>query len=114
MTQFLDVNSALSLCCILKCWKLTKISYFHGDPHQPSIHRHDGPSFPLKNGHLWHHWGMFLMTITGKLPGLFIWTILYSNIAGRTKKFVTSAVLFIAYCTGNTIGAQVFMALRLC
>jgi MFS transporter, ACS family, allantoate permease len=67
-------------------------------------------AFLPKNGHLWLRWGMFLMTVTGNLPGLLIWTILPSNIAGRTKKSVTSAVLFIAYCTGNAIGAQVFQA----
>lgn len=67
-------------------------------------------AFLPKNGHLWLRWGMFLMTVTGNLPGLLIWTILPSNIAGRTKKSVTSAILFIAYCTGNAIGAQVFQA----
>jgi ACS family allantoate permease-like MFS transporter len=50
------------------------------------------------------------MTVTGNLPGLLIWTILPSNVAGRTKKSVTATVLFIAYCTGNAMGAQVFQA----
>lgn len=48
--------------------------------------------------------------MTGNLPGLLIWTILPSNVAGRTKKSVTATVLFIAYCTGNAIGAQLFQA----
>lgn len=39
-----------------------------------------------------------------------IWTLVPSNIAGRTKKSVASTVLFIAYCAGNSIGAQVFRA----
>ncbi|UKZ47994.1 hypothetical protein TrVGV298_002230 [Trichoderma virens] len=63
-----------------------------------------------KEGMLWTRWGLYLMTATGRLPGLLIWTLLPSNIAGRTKKSVTSAVIFIAYCTGNAIGAQVFRA----
>lgn len=33
-----------------------------------------------------------------------------SNVAGRTKKTVTATVLFIAYCVGNAIGAQMFVA----
>jgi hypothetical protein len=50
------------------------------------------------------------MTVTGNLPGLMIWTLLPSNVAGRTKKSVTGTVMFIAYCTGNSIGAQTFQA----
>lgn len=38
-----------------------------------------------------------------------IWTFLPSNVAGRTKKTVTSTVVFIAYCIGNAIGAQMFV-----
>ncbi len=41
---------------------------------------------------------------------LVIWTLVPSNVAGRTKKSVTSTVLFIAYCVGNSVGAQVFQA----
>ncbi|RDW84269.1 hypothetical protein BP6252_01859 [Coleophoma cylindrospora] len=63
-----------------------------------------------KNGYLWLRWGMYLMTVTGDLPGLLIWTMLPSNVAGRTKKSVTATVLFVAYCTGNAVGAQVFQA----
>lgn len=37
-----------------------------------------------------------------------MWTLLPSNVAGRTKKSVTSTILLIAYCAGNCIGAQVF------
>jgi MFS transporter, ACS family, allantoate permease len=36
--------------------------------------------------------------------------MLPSNVAGRTKKSVTAIVLFIAYCTGNASGAQVFQS----
>ena len=50
------------------------------------------------------------MTVTGNLPGLMIWTMLPSNVAGRTKKSVCSTTLFVAYCTGNSIGAQLFQA----
>ncbi|KAF9878393.1 hypothetical protein CkaCkLH20_03885 [Colletotrichum karsti] len=63
-----------------------------------------------KSGYLWVRWGLYLMTVTGNLPGLLIWTMLPSNVAGRTKKSVTATVLFVSYCTGNAIGAQVFQA----
>lgn len=63
-----------------------------------------------KDGLLWTRWGLYLMTVTGRLPGLMIWTLLPSNVAGRTKKSVTGAVIFIAYCIGNAIGAQTFRA----
>lgn len=39
-----------------------------------------------------------------------IWTFLPSNVAGRTKKTVTATILFIAYCIGNAVGAQMFVA----
>ena len=62
------------------------------------------------DGYLWTRWGMYLITIIGNVAGPLIWTLLPSNVAGRTKKSVTGTVLFIAYCTGNCIGAQVFQA----
>lgn len=39
-----------------------------------------------------------------------IWTFLPSNVAGRTKKTVTATVLFVSYCVGNAVGAQMFVA----
>ncbi|KII84837.1 hypothetical protein PLICRDRAFT_167211 [Plicaturopsis crispa FD-325 SS-3] len=65
---------------------------------------------PAGTHYRWIKWGMFLMTVTGNLPGLLIWTFLPSNVAGRTKKSVTATVLFVAYCAGNAIGAQIFQA----
>ncbi|KAL6400859.1 major facilitator superfamily transporter [Ilyonectria robusta] len=58
----------------------------------------------------WTRWGMYMMQVFGTLPGLMIWTFLPSNVAGRTKKTVTATVLFIAYCVGNAVGAQMFVA----
>lgn len=57
---------------------------------------------------LWTRWGLYLMTTTGSLPGLLMWTMLPSNVAGRTKKTVTATLLFIGYCAGNATGAQLF------
>ncbi|KAJ0332860.1 hypothetical protein COL5a_001587 [Colletotrichum fioriniae] len=58
----------------------------------------------------WTRWGMYILQVFGSLPGLMIWTFLPSNVAGRTKKTVTSTVLFVAYCVGNAVGAQMFVA----
>lgn len=75
----------------------------------------------------WTRWGMYILQVFGTLPGLskllylrrvkflandfaVIWTFLPSNVAGRTKKTVTATVLFISYCIGNAIGAQMFVA----
>ncbi|KAL4769412.1 hypothetical protein BDW60DRAFT_218992 [Aspergillus nidulans var. acristatus] len=57
----------------------------------------------------WTRWGMYIMQVFGTLPGLMIWTFLPSNVAGRTKKTVISTVLFIAYCVGNAVGAQMMI-----
>ena len=37
-------------------------------------------------------------------------SVVTSNIAGFSKKSVTSALLFIAYCVGNMVGPQFFLA----
>ncbi|KAL8276929.1 hypothetical protein RQP46_010657 [Phenoliferia psychrophenolica] len=36
------------------------------------------------------------------------WSLIPSNIAGRTKKSAVSAITLIAYCAGNAAGAQAF------
>lgn len=35
-------------------------------------------------------------------------SIITSNVAGFTKKSVTSAMLFVGYCVGNIVGPQMF------
>ncbi|KAH8895550.1 MFS general substrate transporter [Thozetella sp. PMI_491] len=62
------------------------------------------------DGMLWTRWFLYILQVFGTLPGLMIWTFLPSNVAGRTKKTVTATVLFIAYCVGNAVGAQMFVA----
>ncbi|KAL2210225.1 MFS general substrate transporter [Sarocladium strictum] len=57
----------------------------------------------------WTRWAMYIMQVFGTLSGLMIWTFLPSNVAGRTKKTVTATVLFVAYCVGNAVGAQMFV-----
>lgn len=36
-------------------------------------------------------------------------SIISSNVAGFTKRSVTSALLFVAYCVGNIVGPQLFL-----
>ncbi|KAF2163746.1 hypothetical protein M409DRAFT_37199 [Zasmidium cellare ATCC 36951] len=61
-----------------------------------------------KDSMLWTRWGLYLMTTCGTLPGLLMWTMLPSNVAGRTKKSITATGLFMGYCAGNATGAQLF------
>ncbi len=59
--------------------------------------------------------------IGGRLGGVFIFaayasgfplslSIIASDVGGYTKKTVVSAIIFLAYCTGNISGPQVFYA----
>ena len=41
--------------------------------------------------------------------GLFLaWTLIPSNVAGRTKRTLTSFSTFVGYCVGNMVGSQIF------
>lgn len=43
--------------------------------------------------------------------GLFLaWTLIPSNVAGRTKRTLTSSFTFVGYCVGNMVGSQIFKA----
>ncbi|THV00272.1 MFS general substrate transporter [Dendrothele bispora CBS 962.96] len=63
---------------------------------------------PSSTSFRWIKFGMYLMTVTANVNGLFLWLFLPSNVAGRTKKSVVSSILFVAYCTGNAAGSQFF------
>ncbi|KAJ6513057.1 MFS general substrate transporter [Mycena sanguinolenta] len=65
---------------------------------------------PTTHKNLWPKWGAYFITVTSTICGALVWSMLSTNIAGRTKKSVISVVLFIAYCFGNAVGAQVFQA----
>ncbi|KAF7336770.1 MFS general substrate transporter [Mycena venus] len=65
---------------------------------------------PTTKHNLWPKWGAFFITTTGQICGALVWSMLSTNVAGRTKKSVISIVIFIAYCFGNAVGAQVFQA----
>ncbi|KAK8152485.1 major facilitator superfamily domain-containing protein [Phyllosticta citrichinensis] len=56
----------------------------------------------------WIKWGMYLMTMPFVLALFLGWTLISSNVAGRTKKTIISSATFIGYCTGNMCGSQIF------
>lgn len=58
----------------------------------------------------WTKWGCYFITVPFVL-GLFLaWTLIPSNIAGRTKRTMTSSFTFVGYCVGNMVGSQIFKA----
>ncbi|KAJ7678988.1 MFS general substrate transporter [Mycena polygramma] len=65
---------------------------------------------PTTEKNLWPKWGAYLITVTCQICGALFWSMLSTNVAGRTKKSVVSMVLFTAYCFGNAVGGQIFQA----
>ncbi|EKD18366.1 uncharacterized protein L3040_006759 [Drepanopeziza brunnea f. sp. 'multigermtubi'] len=56
----------------------------------------------------WTKWGLFLMTVPTVLSLFLAWTLIPSNVAGRTKKTIISSATFLGYCVGNMVGSQIF------
>ncbi|KAF2091306.1 MFS general substrate transporter [Saccharata proteae CBS 121410] len=63
---------------------------------------------PNTGEYKWTKWGMYLMTVPFVLALFLGWTLIPSNIAGRTKKTVISSATFLGYCVGNMCGSQIF------
>ena len=53
--------------------------------------------------------GIWLATVSASNLPLSL-SLIASNVGGFTKKATVSAMLFIAYCVGNIIGPQFFLA----
>lgn len=51
---------------------------------------------------------MYLITVPYVLALFLAWTLIPSNIAGRTKKTIVSSCTFLGYCVGNMAGSQIF------
>ncbi|KAI1262624.1 MFS general substrate transporter [Xylariaceae sp. FL1019] len=63
---------------------------------------------PNDSHYRWIKWGGYVMTVTATI-GLFLgWTLIPSNVAGRTKRTLTSSFTFVGYCVGNIVGSQIF------
>ncbi|RDW83238.1 MFS general substrate transporter-26 [Coleophoma crateriformis] len=56
----------------------------------------------------WTKWGMYLLTVPFVLSLFLGWTLIPSNVAGRTKKTIISSATFLGYCVGNIVGSQIF------
>lgn len=56
----------------------------------------------------WTKWGMYLLTVPFVLSLFLAWTLIPSNVAGRTKKTIISSATFLGYCVGNMCGSQIF------
>ena len=64
----------------------------------------------LPDSNRWGRWvGIFLLgPFATSIP--ISLSLITSNVGGFTKKATVSAMLFLAYCTGNIIGPQLFFA----
>ncbi|WPA99955.1 uncharacterized protein RHO25_004575 [Cercospora beticola] len=56
----------------------------------------------------WTKWGMYVITVPYVLALFLGWTLIPSNVAGRTKKTIISSATFVGYCVGNMAGSQIF------
>ena len=65
---------------------------------------------PNTQQYKWTKWGMYLITVPFVLAMFLAWTLIPSNVAGRTKKTIISSATFVGYCVGNMVGAQIFKA----
>ncbi|KAI0382733.1 MFS general substrate transporter [Hypomontagnella monticulosa] len=65
---------------------------------------------PNEPQHKWVKWtGHFI--IAPFITATFLaWSLVPSNVAGRTKRTVVSSVTFVMYCVGNMAGSQIFQA----
>lgn len=65
---------------------------------------------PQGDSYKWPRWGGYFMTLPFTVAFYISWTLLPSNIAGRTKRTLVASGTFIGYCVGNIVGSQIFRA----
>ncbi|KAM0787446.1 hypothetical protein ACM66B_003526 [Microbotryomycetes sp. NB124-2] len=65
-------------------------------------------ALPATPAYKWHKYGMVLLVTLFSVAIFFIYSLIPSNIAGRTKKTLVSSCIFVAYCVGNACGGVVF------
>ncbi|GAB1743724.1 hypothetical protein NU219Hw_g646t1 [Hortaea werneckii] len=63
---------------------------------------------PNTPAYRWTKWGMYFMSVPYVLALFLAWTLIPSNVAGRTKKTLISSATFLGYCVGNMCGSQIF------
>ena len=65
------------------------------------------------NSHKWEKYAVFFLVPTSALGIFLSWSLVPSNVAGRTKKSIVNTLMFIAYSAGNIVGPQLFKTVRL-
>ncbi|EFX02432.1 vitamin h [Grosmannia clavigera kw1407] len=50
----------------------------------------------------------YFMSVPFVIALFLSWTLISSNVAGRTKRTLTSSFTFVGYCVGNMVGSQIF------
>ena len=63
---------------------------------------------PDEPSYKWTKWGGFFLVMPFVIPSFLGWTLIPSNVAGRTKRTLTSSLTFAAYCVGNMAGSQIY------
>ncbi|KAJ7119657.1 hypothetical protein C8R44DRAFT_878066 [Mycena epipterygia] len=53
---------------------------------------------PNEPHYKWTKWGLYFMTVPFVLALFLVWTLIPSNVAGRTKKTIISSGTFLGYC----------------
>ncbi|OTB02783.1 hypothetical protein M426DRAFT_191565 [Hypoxylon sp. CI-4A] len=67
-------------------------------------------TLPNEPHYKWIKWVGYFITVPC-VVGLFLaWSLIPSNVAGRTKRTLTSSFTFVGYCVGNMVGSQIFTA----
>ncbi|PBK84110.1 MFS general substrate transporter [Armillaria gallica] len=56
----------------------------------------------------WTKWGMYCVIMPAVLSPILGWTLIPSNVPGRTKRTVTSSFTFVCACVGSMCGSQIF------
>lgn len=65
---------------------------------------------PNEPQYKWTKWGAIFMTIPFAVATFLGWSIIPSNVGGRTKRTAITAFTFLGYCAGNMTGSQIFEA----
>nr|OQO27689.1 hypothetical protein B0A51_04455 [Rachicladosporium sp. CCFEE 5018] len=66
---------------------------------------------PNDPAYKWTKWGLYLITVPFVLALFLAWTLISSNVGGRTKaKTIIYSVTSIGYCVGNMVGFQICKA----
>ncbi|KAK0468692.1 major facilitator superfamily domain-containing protein [Armillaria novae-zelandiae] len=102
--------SVESWCLVMSKWKNLQL-YIMALATVPGIVGFLGVALiETKESTKWTKWGMFCMIMPAALSPIMGWTLIPSNVAGSTKRTVTSSFTFVCACVGSMCGSQIFKA----